>query len=43
MQYFLIFRTLNIYAPFFGAQKTKNRNTAAGKAASLKKKGIKTK
>jgi len=43
MQYFLNFRTLNIYAPFSGAQKQAKKHTAAGKAASFKKERNKNK
>ena len=43
MQYFLIFRTLNIYAPFFGAQKQKKQKHRRRKGGKLKKERNKNK
>ncbi len=43
MQYFLKFRTLNIYAPFFGAQKTKKQKHRRRKGGKLKKERNKNK
>ena len=37
MQYFLNFRALNIYAPFFGAQNEKNKKHRRLKSGKLKK------